>query len=113
MARLALVLAVASLLCSLSVVAFFIGVSLGLLAVITALAAAIGRPAGSVGEKTARRAFVIGGLGLLLGVTVWVVHVRAIQTAYQVPNRDQLHADFRQQLGNATAPLPSAPKRGR
>jgi hypothetical protein len=111
MPRLALVLAIASVLCSLSIAAFFIGVSLGLLAVIMGLTAAIGRPKGSVGERTAQRAFVIGGLGLLMGVVVWVVHVRAIQTAYQVPNRDQLHADFQQQVAHATAPLPTAPPR--
>ena len=111
MPRFALVLAVCSLACSLSVVAFFVGVPLGLLSVLLGLSALRLYPSSGSMHRTAQRAFVLGGLGLLVGLTVWFVHVRAIQTAYRVPPRGELRGAFQKQLAHATEPLPGAPPR--
>ena len=111
MPRFALFLAVCSLACSLSVVAFFVGVPLGLLSVLLGLSALRLHPQGAPTHRAAQRAFVVGGLGLLLGLAVWFVHVRATQTAYRIPPRSELHDDFTRQLAHATAPLPGAPPR--
>ncbi|MEO6954700.1 MAG: hypothetical protein ABI321_23070 [Polyangia bacterium] len=111
MPRFALLLAICSLACSLSVVAFFVGVPLGLLSVLLGFSALRLYPSGGPMHRTAQRAFVVGGLGLLAGLAVWFVHVRAIQTAYRIPPRNELHGDFTQQLAHATSPLPGAPSR--
>ncbi len=111
MPRFALLLAVCSLACSLSVVAFFVGVPLGLLSVLLGLSALRLYPSSGAMNRTAQRAFVVGGLGLLAGLTVWFVHVRAIQTAYRIPARGELRGDFQQQLARSTSSLPGAPPR--
>jgi hypothetical protein len=109
--RFALVLGVLGLGCSLSVVAFFVGVPLGLLSVLLSLAALRGAAAGSRERRGALRALVVGGLGLCAGLLVWFVHVRAVQTAYRIPDRRELVADFERNLADATAPLPGASPR--
>ena len=111
MPRLALVLGVLSLACSLSVVAFFVGVPLGLLGVLLSLGALRAFPRGSRLRRTATRALVVGTLGLTAGLAVWFIHVRAVQTAYRIPERPEVHADFQAALTGATAPLPGTPPR--
>ena len=111
MPRLALVLGVVSLACSLSVAAFFVGVPLGLLAVVMALSALRFFPRGDGARRHAFRAIVVGGLGLASGLGVWFLHVRAVQTAYSIPTRGAVHDDFQRAFAGATAPLPGAPPR--
>jgi len=109
--RFALVLGVLSLACSLSVVAFFVGVPLGLVSLLLALAALRAFPSGTRLRRHALRALVTGGLGFAAGLAVWFVHVRAVQTAYSIPPRQQLLSEFEEGLAHATAPLPNAPPR--
>jgi hypothetical protein len=109
--RFALVLGILSLACSLSVVAFFVGVPLGLLAVILAVSALRAFPAGAGERRSALRGLAVGALGLVAGLGVWFVHVRAIQTAYSIPARPQLQAEFDATFSSATSPLPGAPPR--
>jgi hypothetical protein len=108
--RFALVLGIASLGCSLSIAGFFVGVPLGLLSVLLALGGRGERP-GSRPRRTANRALGVGALGLAVGLGVWFVHVRAAQTAYQLPSRQQLDDDFERTVGAASAPAPGAPPR--
>ncbi len=111
MPRFALALGILSLACSVSVVAFFVGVPLGLLAVTIALAGVLRFEDKSRMRRISSRALVVGGLGLAAGLFVWFVHVRAIQTAYRVPSRGDMASDFETSLAHATAPLPTAPPR--
>jgi hypothetical protein len=108
--RLALALGIASLGCSLSIAGFFVGVPLGLLAVLLALGGR-GHPRGTRPRRYADRALAIGALGLAAGLGVWFVHVRAAQTAYHLPPRGELDGEFDHKVGAATAPLPGAPPR--
>ena len=99
--RVALVIGVVSLGCSLSVAAFFIGVPLGLFAAAVALLYR-GDP-GSRSRRASNRAFLAGFAGLLVGLGVWFFHVRAIQAADRVPDRGELGQRFDSSLAAGTA----------
>lgn len=107
-----LTLGVVSLACSLSVSAFFVGVALGLFGAVLGVRCWRALPVGERRAKVARIATLANGLGLAAGLGVWFLHVRAIQTAYRVPDRSELLDDFGHKLAGATAPLPGAPPRG-
>lgn len=106
--RFALVLGIASLGCSLSIAAFFVGVPLGLLSVLLALGA-MHAGASARFRRTALRALVTGALGLSTGLGVWFLHVRAAQIAYRVPSHDEVVADFERNLKAAAPPRSAAP----
>ena len=107
----ALSLGIVALACSLSVSLFYVGVALGLLGTVLALLAWRRLPVGARRLGVARWAAVVSAIGLVIGLGIWFVHVRAIQTAYHVPDRGQLLDDFGQRLATATAPRPGAPPR--
>ena len=111
MPRFALFLGIVSLGCSLSVAAFFVGVPLGLMSVLLALSGWHRSYPRSRQRKASLRALTIGAVGLCAGLGVWFVHVRAIQTAYHLPSRPEVAADFERSVSAATAPLPGAPPR--
>jgi hypothetical protein len=108
--RFALVLGIASLACSLSIAGFFVGVPLGLLAVLLSWGPSVAEP-GSRTRRLGQRSLVVGAMGLVAGLAVWFIHVRAAQTAYSIPTRDELHRGFDQAVGTMSAPLPGAPAR--
>jgi hypothetical protein len=93
------------------VVAFFVGVPLGILSVAIALMGVLRYEPKSRVRRIAARALVVGGLGLGVGLFVWFVHIRAIQVAYSVPSRGEMAAEFERNVVKAAAPLPSAPPR--
>ena len=103
-------LGIASLACSLSIAGFFVGVPLGLLAVLLSWGPSVADP-GTRTRRMGQRSLVVGAIGLVAGLAVWFIHVRAAQTAYQIPARDELHRSFDEAVRSATAPLPGAPAR--
>jgi hypothetical protein len=106
-----LTLGITSLACSLSGSAFFVGVALGFLGSVLGILALRAMQPGARRLLIARLATAANGLGLAIGLGIWFVHVRAIQTAYRIPERGELVEDFNQRLAGATAPLPGAPPR--
>jgi hypothetical protein len=107
--QLALVLGILSLGCSLSIAAFFVGVPLGLFGAAVALMYRGDR--GTRTRRTSNRAFVAATTGLLFGLGVWLLHVRAIEAADRVPERHELGQSFDDTIAKSTAPATApAPK---